>query len=140
MKTRYDWPSYREILSHAYECGRFKRSPFWPMILDYWDHRCAVCGREPSETFMLAPDHWQPFRGRDMGYEEAVERPLHIVAANMIPLCHARKGGSGACNNKKGNREPVEWLVVWLGEEKSQEKLAEIQLYFAWLKKEIGAT
>ena len=71
----------------------------WLHALDYFDHRCAVCGKAASGSRFLAADHWIPLASDD-------EKNPGTVPWNMVPLCHGNRG----CNNSKGATHPHEWL------------------------------
>lgn len=75
----------------------------WSACLAYWNNCCAVCGRPPGDGFVLAQDHWIPLSA------DTADNPGH-VPWNIVPLCHARAGARGGCNNSKGTRMPSEWL------------------------------
>jgi len=97
------------------------------LMLDYWHHRCAVCGALADLWRTLAWDHWIPLRSPDT---------LGTIPGNILPLCHAKKGaatfpGPRACNNSKGAKDPVAWLTTRLGARKAAAKLRAIAAYFA---------
>lgn len=93
----------------------------WRAALDYWNHRCAVCGRAADEDVIIARDHWYPL--------SRIGCP-GTIPSNVVPLCHGLDG----CNNLKGNREPLGWLVQTLGREAGMEKWNEIQAFFEWVR------
>jgi hypothetical protein len=95
----------------------------WTFALEYWGGRCAICGEAPTFWTILSRDHWIPISDK---------RPDNpgTSATNILPLCFSRYEGSNCCNNSKGNRDPVEWLIGRLGKRKASRKLAEIQAYF----------
>lgn len=97
----------------------------WRHALNYWDNKCAICGRAPDETMTLAADHWIPL---DLPHCPGT------VPTNILPLCHGRQGGRGGCNNSKSFLDPVDWLIRKFGEQEAQNILQRIQLYFASLK------
>lgn len=97
----------------------------WTHCLDYFNHRCAVCGRPVGLWHVIAADHWIPV--------SHPECPGTVVS-NMIPLCHARRDGEGGCNNLKLNKSPEQWLIQDYGRRKAAEILKRIQAYFDWLK------
>src|SRR5579864_384976 len=82
---------------------------------NYWDNRCAVCGRAVGLWNTIALDHWIP-----------VTRDGGTVATNIIPLCQGLDG----CNNSKGNRDPLEWLVWKYGKQQAKKVLKRVQAYF----------
>lgn len=95
----------------------------WKRCLKYWDKACCICGRKQGSGFAIAMDHWVPLS------DERDDNP-GTVPWNIVPMCHARNGASGGCNNSKWIKDPVEWLVDYLGAEKAKEKLIEIETYF----------
>ena len=95
----------------------------WLRALGYFGGCCAICGRATSEGVILAADHWIPL---------ADSRPDNpgTVPTNIVPLCH----GVGGCNNRKGSRDPIEFLQTEFGTERAAEILYRIEAYFAWVK------
>lgn len=89
----------------------------WQRCLEYWENRCAICGRPQGLWHILAMDHWIPL--------SAIDCP-GTVAVNMIPLCH----GEGGCNNSKSNKTPIEWLTTRYGNRKAKTLLQRIADYF----------
>ena len=106
---------------------RFKRSPMWAATLEYWERRCAICGRESDEKRMIVPGQWQPAN-------PATTQGTTTLRHNAVPLCHSRKGDSGGCNNLKRNKEPEAWLLEVLGEAQAHAKLEEIRCFLDWLE------
>lgn len=96
----------------------------WMACLDFFDHKCAVCGRPQGLWHKLAADHWIPLNA---------SMCPGTVPANIIPLCH----GTGGCNNSKCDRMPKEWLVRKFGQHKTEEVLKRIDEYFAWLARRV---
>lgn len=120
----------------AYRRARVTNSSYtltleeWESALSYWNDCCAVCGKQKSRDVAIAADHWIP-----------LSKGGPTSANNIIPLCHTRPGASSletSCNNTKSNKDPVEWLIWRLGAEKAEEKLAEIEAYFEWVKNQGG--
>lgn len=97
----------------------------WQIALGYFNGCCAVCGREPSELYYIAADHWIPLKSATCP---------GTVTTNIVPLCHSKKGGTGSCNLTKKNRVAEKWLVDYHGEEKALEILERINAYFEWVK------
>lgn len=97
----------------------------WQICLEYWDHKCAICGCRVGFWTTLAIDHWKPiFKGGEH------------VATNIVPLCHAKLGtpnGKPHCNNSKGTNDAYEWLVLKFGKRFANKKIKEIQAYFDFL-------
>lgn len=99
----------------------------WRRCLDYFNNRCAACGRPIGLWHIIAADHWIAIT------DKRADNP-GTVAQNIIPLCHTRKDGEGSCNQSKGNRDPLEWLVQQFGKRKAGEILKRIEAYFEWVK------
>jgi hypothetical protein len=95
----------------------------WERCLDYWGHRCAACGREPSEDVILSPDHWIALT------DPRLDNP-GTVPTNIVPLCNALKGGRGGCNNSKHKREAWVWLLERFGADEAAVILSRINAYF----------
>lgn len=93
----------------------------WQRALDYFGHRCAVCGREADDVVILAADHWIPLVSPDCP---------GTVPENILPLCH----GVGGCNNEKQDRPPREWLRRKLGEVQASQRIIEFQTYFQFVQ------
>ena len=60
----------------------------WRFALEYWQHSCAVCGKQQGFWWNLQADHWIPISDP--------ESP-GTVATNIVPLC----GGMTGCNQSK---------------------------------------
>lgn len=93
----------------------------WQYALEYFNGCCAVCGRQLSDLFgshVSHADHWIP-----------ISSPActGTVATNIVPLC----GGVDGCNNRKGARDPVEFLETEFGKRRAQQILTRIESYFA---------
>lgn len=93
----------------------------WRYCLEYWHHRCAVCGRPRGFWLTIAADHWIPVSSPDCPGS---------VPTNIIPLCHGR----GGCNGDKLDKDGPTWLLAKLGKRKGRQKLAEIEAYFEHLR------
>lgn len=90
----------------------------WLAALEYFNGRCAVCGRPLNGLFhKAAQDHWIP-----------ITKGGGTTVSNIIPLCH----GLGGCNNSKQNRDATEWLIDRFGEGDAKEILQRIKAYFEW--------
>lgn len=89
----------------------------WRHALNYFQGRCAVCGRPPGFWHTLAMDHWIPISSPDCP---------GTMAINIIPLCH----GIGGCNNSKHDKPPEQWLIQNFGERKAKKILKRIHDYF----------
>jgi hypothetical protein len=99
----------------------------WSVCLEYWEDKCAICGRSPDPNLTLAQDHWIPLSdGRS-------DNP-GTTRGNILPLCH----GADGCNNHKFDRDPTEWLSQRLGAVKALEKLREIDEFFDWVRQKEG--
>lgn len=95
--------------------------------LEYWDYRCAVCGKELDLTKgnkSWAMDHWIPL-------SDPREDNPGTVPTNMIPICHGLDG----CNNKKHNSDPVGWLNSTFSKEEASKILSDINTYFRQVHK-----
>lgn len=89
----------------------------WRFALDYFGHRCAVCGASPDMWTGLAMDHWIPLS------DTRPENP-GTVPWNIVPLCHSKKGAPASashscCNNSKSNKDPHDWLAQRFGVRKA---------------------
>jgi hypothetical protein len=95
----------------------------WQRALNYFEHKCAICGRPAGLWHTIAADHWVAL---------ADPRPNNpgTVAWNILPLCHGQDG----CNNAKGKRDAIEWVVSKFGPRKAKRILVRIDTYFAWTK------
>lgn len=99
--------------------------------LDYWGHKCAICGRERGSNHIIVEEHWIPLS------DPRPDNP-GTVATNILPMCHSIKGGKHGCNNTKNARNPQEWLTEKLGEFGAKRKLIEIRAYFDWVRQQDG--
>jgi hypothetical protein len=95
----------------------------WKRALNYFGGACAVCGRKPDEQHTIAADHWIP-----------LSKGGATTINNIVPLCHAKKGGRATCNNRKKNKMPDQWLKETNEDSKASEILARIEAYFEWVK------
>lgn len=95
----------------------------WIRCLEYWDHRCAVCGASEGFWNTIAADHWIAV---SMGGENS--------ATNVVPLCHSKKDGGNCCNNLKGNQHPGEWLKSRYGSQKADKIVKRVEDYFEWVR------
>jgi hypothetical protein len=94
----------------------------WGHCLSYWDNKCAICRKNASAEYIIAREHWIP-----------VVKGGGYTKQNIIPMCHSVKGGTNGCNNTKSARDPLTWLVDKLGLESAEQKLVQIEAYFAWI-------
>lgn len=92
---------------------------------EYFEYRCAVCGRPRGLWHTLAMDHWIPLDSPDCP---------GTVPVNMVPLCH----GVDGCNNSKINRDALEWLTQHFGKRKAKQIFERVQVYFDSLEKEMA--
>lgn len=97
----------------------------WQHALNYFNGRCAICGRPPGLFHVLAQDHWIPVSGGG-----------GFTKYNIIPLCHSKKGDVDGCNNLKQNYSAEEWLIERYGKRKATKILAKIEAYFKSLASE----
>lgn len=98
----------------------------WRRCLKYWGNMCCVCGRQADDSLQIAKDHWIALK------DDRPDNP-GTVPANIVPLCHTRKGAKWGCNNKKNNRDAREWLISEYGEQQADATIARIAAYFASL-------
>ena len=97
----------------------------WRRALDYFEHRCAVCGRQADMWTFLARDHWIPITNTACP---------GTIPTNIVPLCHAKAGtptGTPCCNQSKFNHHPMEWLIDRFGSRRANEIARRIEQYFA---------
>lgn len=127
-RWRRDHPETRRIEIHARKTlklslpNHFRKSD-WLRCLNYWGNRCCICGRPVGDGFVLAIEHWIALS------DQRQDNP-GTVPWNILPMCHARNGAHNGCNNAKWARDPIEWLIDYLGEKQALQKLSEIQAYF----------
>lgn len=91
--------------------------------LEYFDYKCAICGKSIGLWSMLVFDHWIPMAGGGNNTPD-----------NLVPICHSKKDGQGTCNESKADRNPADWLTERYGKRKAKTILARIQAYFDSLK------
>lgn len=91
----------------------------WVYAIDYFEHKCAACGRPQGLWHTLAADHWIPLN------DPRPDNP-GTVATNIVPLCH----GQGGCNNSKNAKDPIAWLEHEYGKRKAKKIIARIESYF----------
>lgn len=100
----------------------------WKAALNYFGHRCAICKRDLSGLFHRASaDHWIPLTSPNC--------PGSVVT-NIVPLCHAVKGGEGGCNNRKRNEDAYTWMCRIFGKPKADEAMQRIEAYFEWVQEQ----
>lgn len=99
----------------------------WRQALDYFDYKCAICGRSEGFWHKVAADHWIPLS------DPRPDNP-GTVPTNMIPMCHSIKDGENGCNNSKLNRDPELWLIEYFGKKRAAHILERVQTYFAWIR------
>lgn len=101
----------------------------WNRCLDYFNHRCAVCGNPVGFWHVLAQDHWIAL---------ASPRPNNpgTVPWNIVPLCNSINDGQGGCNNNKNDKDPEQWLIERFGKRKANAILKRILAYFEWVKQQ----
>lgn len=100
----------------------------WQRALDYLNGCCAVCGRPLRDLFGThkpAADHWIPLT------DPRPDNP-GTVPTNIVPLCH----GVGGCNNRKSNRDPIEFLETEFGKRRARETLKRVNAYFEWVARD----
>jgi hypothetical protein len=124
-------PEITRIANHK-RIARKKSKPFnftkndWQRALDYFNHRCAVCGRQFNDLFgerKAAADHWIPLANSNCP---------GTVPTNIVPLCH----GIDGCNSSKNRTLPMDWLMKKFSKRKAEQINKRIQDYFAWVKEQ----
>jgi hypothetical protein len=98
----------------------------WRRALEYFSGCCAICNNPPDLWHVIAADHWIPLS------DSRPDNP-GTVPVNIVPMCHARKGGVGGCNNSKLNRDPHYWLIDTYGKRTGKQIEDRIHEYFASL-------
>lgn len=98
----------------------------WQRCLDYFDGCCAYCGQSAGLWHVIAADHFVPLIAPDCP---------GTVPTNIVPACHAKKGGRGGCNNKKNDKDTKEWLIEQYGARKANKILKRIYDYFKCVSK-----
>jgi len=94
----------------------------WNFALNYFNGRCAACGRPPAFFHRLDMDHWIPLSNPDCP---------GTVPTNIIPLC----GGVGGCNQQKHASDPHEWLIKKFGKKSAGAISNRIHKYFSLVRK-----
>jgi hypothetical protein len=102
----------------------------WQRCLEYWGHKCCICGRGESDTHFIARDHWiavKDYRPDNPG----------TVPHNIVPLCHSYRGRDGepGCNNHKHKHDPVVWLCSKYPPDEAERIIARIHEYFEAVKR-----
>jgi len=88
--------------------------------LDYFEHKCAICGRGADFWTVITMDHWI-----------AASKGGGYTRANLVPICHSRKDGCGTCNESKQDKSPLIWLTERYGKRKAKQIIQRIEEYFA---------
>lgn len=90
----------------------------WRACLVHFNECCAACGRPLNGLFHKAhADHWIPL--------SSPACPGSIVS-NIVCLC----GGLDGCNQSKGDKDPIQWLIRKFGHEQGNQINAKVQAYF----------
>lgn len=90
----------------------------WQYALEYFNGCCAVCGRQMNDMFgefFPAADHFIP-----------LSKGGHTIPENIVPLCN----GIGGCNNRKHDKDPVQWLHAAYGARRAKHILERIGTFF----------
>lgn len=95
----------------------------WDFMFEYWNGKCAICGREVTETLIIARDHWIPIRDKQ-------ERNIGTTPENMLPLCHSKDANQNGCNSSKSNKDPIAWLYSRYSRDEADMILTAIKQYF----------
>lgn len=101
----------------------------WRRCLDYFNHRCCICGQPVGFWHTLAEEHW-------IAIDDPRPDNPGTVAANILPMCHSVKDGEGGCNNSKGRKDPIEWLYSRFPKKEAAAVLKRIQTYFEWVNQQ----
>lgn len=104
----------------------------WMRCLEYFQYKCAVCGRCIDMWTTLSADHWIAVS------DDRQDNP-GTVPANIIPLCCAAKRGvpnSGYCNPSKKNKLATDWLIKTFGKRKGLNIAKRIDAYFEWVREQ----
>lgn len=101
----------------------------WQYALSYFGDCCAICGRPVGLWHRIAKEHWIAI---------ADIRPGNpgTVPTNIVPMCHAIKGGEGGCNNTKSNRPVEEWLKEKFGARKANAIMKRINAFFQTVRQQ----
>lgn len=97
----------------------------WRLALQFFNHRCCICGRPAGFWHTLAREHWIAIN------DKRPDNPGTVVW-NIVPMCHGR----GGCNNSKHDKDPVEWLIERYGKRKATTILKLINAYFELVKQQ----
>lgn len=122
-------PDYQKAASHR-RLARKRNLPYaftsddWSRCLEYFNHRCAVCGRPQGLWHIIAADHWIALADLNCP---------GTIPSNIIPLCHAKKDGTDGCNNRKKDVNPKDWVIRSFGDKEAKKILARVEGYFSWL-------
>jgi hypothetical protein len=123
LKWQRDNPRRRQVIRQR-RAARIAALPVnfteqdWQFALDYFEGRCAACGRPAGLWHTLAADHWIAL---------ANDHCPGTIPDNIVPLCH----GDGGCNNAKQDREPLEWLESQFGIKQAQAVNKRIHSFFS---------
>lgn len=93
----------------------------WVDCLEYFNHCCAVCGRQLRDLFgEIEPnaDHWIPI---------ASPKCTGTIATNIVCLCNK-------CNSNKRARDAFEWLTDNFGKRQAKAIMQRIETYFQWVR------
>lgn len=93
----------------------------WDEAMKHFEYRCAVCRRPRGLWHKIVPDHWIPMKS---------DKCPGTTPENIVPLCH----GIGGCNNRKQNKDALDWLCETYGDRKGKEIFNRIQQYLTQLK------
>lgn len=91
----------------------------WLECLQYFNNRCAYCGRPQGLWHSLSQDHFIPVK-KEGGY----------IPGNIVPACH----GIDGCNESKHDKDAVDWLTAKYGKRTSKLILQRIFAYFQWVE------
>ena len=94
---------------------------------EYFDNKCAVCGRPKDMFNTLELDHWIPLSN---------DSCPGTTKYNIVPLCGNRLGLDTdiGCNPSKGNKDALKWLIERFGDKEAKVIYARIMDYFTFVK------
>lgn len=96
----------------------------WQVCLNYFDHKCAYCGRDIDLFSHLQADHFIPLSD---------DNCPGTTALNIVPACSS-KDELLSCNQSKGANLPQDWLISRFGKSQAAKILARIEAYFDWIR------
>ena len=95
----------------------------WSIALNYFNNKCAICGRSEKGGLKIVPDHWIP-----------VCKGGSTINTNIIPLCHSYKQIKNGCNNSKLSQDFRIWLLSRYNPDETEKIIDRINLFFERVK------